>query len=484
MENTPKKIRLAIVDHDEKEQEAFTTYLKSKGYEVFNYLKKEMLLNENRSIIWDIVLISQEQHNKSNQHFIETLNSKYPSMPIIILSLDNSEEATKFILGRVGCDFILKPIQLHQLQISIEKALFNSQYNTSTLKSTISPDLEENVLDNSIEIIGSSPKFMEVLNISNKVASSDASIFISGESGSGKEVIARYIHKSGNRKNAPFVAINCSAIPENLLESELFGHVKGAFTNAIEKKIGLFEEAENGTLFLDEIGDLTLSLQAKLLRVLQEKKIKRIGENIFRQINVRIISATHKNLAIEVKENRFREDLYFRLNVVPIYIPSLNERAVDILPLAEYFLRKYCRVNNFSNKMFSENVKSYLLVHHWRGNVRELENSVERAVVMCKTDVLELNDFLLDSSQELIEIDVEPKENKTKIALAHAEVFKVGMQKSLLPLEKVVQEYIEFAINRNGGAKDRTAKEIGIDRKTLYRKMKRFENTLMLSKLT
>lgn len=332
-------------------------------------------------------------------------------------------------------------------------------------------------------IVGNSNAIVSTLQTCKKVAPSHGSIFITGECGSGKEIIARYIHSESCREG-PFVAINCSAIPENLLESEMFGHARGAFTGAVDKKAGLFEEAENGTLFLDEIGDLTIDLQVKLLRVLQDKKIKRIGENEFRPVNARIISATHKNLIKEVEANKFREDLFFRLNVIPIHVPSLRERVDDILPLAEYFLLKYIKLNNFSSKQFSNEAKNYLLENPWQGNVRELENSVERAVVLCKTETIEPGDFFISETSELEASDkfellgesigsVALVENTTEDG---AEIFKVPIYNSLLPLQHVVQKYIEFAVNRNGGAKDRTAKEIGIDRKTLYRKMKSFEH--------
>ena len=215
------------------------------------------------------------------------------------------------------------------------------------------------------------------------MAPSTANVFITGESGSGKEVIARMIHNLSPRKDKAFIALNCSAIPESLLESELFGHAKGSFTGASDKKIGLFEEASGGTLFLDEIGDLSLPLQAKLLRVLQERKIKRIGENQMRAIDVRILSATHKDLRKEIAEKNFREDLFFRLNVIPIQIPPLRERKEDIVPLAEYFLRKFTLLNGSTNiKGFSKDALEWLLHQVWPGNVRELENVIERAVVL------------------------------------------------------------------------------------------------------
>jgi two-component system, NtrC family, response regulator HydG len=268
------------------------------------------------------------------------------------------------------------------------------------------------------------------------------------------------VHELGDKKDGPFIAINCSAIPENLLESELFGHAKGAFTGANEKKIGLFEEANKGTLFLDEIGDLSLPLQAKLLRVLQERKVKRIGENQYRDITARIICATHKDLRKEVSEGRFREDLYFRLNVIPIYMPPLRERRDDILPLSEYFLKKFSLMNNMQVKGFSKDAVQKLENRDWKGNVRELENAIERAVVLSTSDIIQAEDL---PSDEAFPSSGENNENKSGITFEDDKP---------LTLDELSKKYIQHIFDKNGGAKEQTAKDLGIDRKTLYRKLK------------
>lgn len=307
-------------------------------------------------------------------------------------------------------------------------------------------------------IVGTSPKFVSALEIAKRVSMSNANIFISGESGSGKEVFARYIHNNSRRRHGPFVAINCSAIPETLLESELFGHAKGSFTGASDKRVGLFEEAEGGTLFLDEIGDLTLPLQAKLLRVLQEKKIKRVGENIYRPIDNRIISATHKDLNSAVQDCQFRDDLYFRLNVIPICVPPLRERKEDIGALAEIFLQRFAKENGSPAVRFTEEAIQYLQECEWPGNVRELQNSIERAVVLTSGPEVKREDFLPSN----------------RIAPVHQDKhgFFVECSGELPSMEEVIQKYISFAVSHNNGAKDKTAKAIGIDRKTLYKRLK------------
>lgn len=307
-----------------------------------------------------------------------------------------------------------------------------------------------------LNIIAQSPRFQEVLNVARRVAASSANVLITGESGTGKEIVARMIHDLSSRSREIFVPINCSAIPDQLLESELFGYARGAFTGAMSGRPGLFEEANGGTLFLDEIGDLDLHLQAKLLRVLQEKKVKRVGENHYRPLNIRILAATHNDLTDDVQQKKFREDLYFRLNVVPIEIPPLRERTEDILPLALYFLKKYSLKHHSSEKKFSPDVAAFLLSQTWWGNVRELENAIERAVV-------------LSSKNEISSMDLEVGQKKPP----HLEsIFERLCQKEgrLLSLEEMTQQYIEYALQVNKGVREKTARDLGIDRKTLYRK--------------
>lgn len=310
------------------------------------------------------------------------------------------------------------------------------------------------------QIIAHSPLYKEVLENARRAAQSSANVLISGESGTGKEVVARYIHSCSHRHKSAFVAVNCSAIPEQLLEAELFGHSRGAFTGAVASHMGLFEEANGGTVFLDEIGDMDLHLQAKLLRVLQEKNIKRVGENHYRSLDIRIIAASHMDLSEAVERKKFREDLFFRLNVVPLQIPPLRERKEDIGPLAEYFLLKYAKKHGLPKKQFSDEVLPQLMNNNWGGNVRELENIIERAVVMGSNNYITLNDIQEPRRQHGPELSV-----KQSFATLHQ---KEGR---LFSLEELCQHYIEYALEINQGAREKTAKDLGIDRKTLYRKI-------------
>lgn len=475
MNNEKKNEKLVVVDDDPVICELLVAYFKQRGYEVYTFLDTESALQscKNKNIRWDLLISDLQLPNISGLKFVEEIKLMRPDLPIIFITATNSVEIALDAINKGACDYIIKPIHLPQLQISVERALQISKLNQNI--SELRQHIKTKDSKHSEFIIGRSPKLLLALDVAKKVATSNANIFISGESGSGKEVFARYIHSESNRSKGPFVAINCSAIPENLLESELFGHAKGAFTGAIDKKVGLFEEAENGTLFLDEIGDLSLPLQAKLLRVLQERKIKRVGENEMRSINARIISATHKNLAAEVREGHFREDLFFRLNVIPINIPNLKSRSEDIIPLAEHFLKKYALINNCSATEFSRDAKKYLQENLWKGNVRELENAIERAVVMCTTPQIELSDFLVSNNEVNTETIAPTSYNETKTTYEAKDIFSLKVQNSLPELQEVIQRYIEFAVQRNGGAKDRTAKEIGIDRKTLYKKIKNSE---------
>lgn len=455
---------LMIIDDDKDLLDLLNSFFKQRGYNVVTYEDAREALDdiESSKVSADVVLSDFKLPVMSGVDFIKRIRKINLVLPIILMTAEGSLEVSLEAIEAGAYDFVLKPLHFPQLLISVQRALFLNQVQTenSNLKSLFT---EQDFLGLK-GVIGRSPGFKQAIELAKRVSSSQANIIISGESGSGKEVVARAVHDLGERKNQPFIAINCSAIPENLLESELFGYAKGAFTGAMGSKIGLFEEANNGTLFLDEIGDLALPLQAKLLRVLQERKIKRIGENQPRDITARIICATHKNLKKEVEAGRFREDLYFRLNVIPIYMPPLRERKEDILPLSEYFLKKFSVMNNVTLKGFSKEAIKKLEGLPWQGNVRELENAIERAVVLATSDYIEPDDLPNHEHTQ--------GESKGGDA-ANNSMFSIN---SLMTLDDVCKKYIEFIFKRNNFAKEQTAKELDIDRKTLYRKLKEIES--------
>ena len=455
---------LVIIDDDIDLLELLSSFFRQRGYNVSSYEDARVALAEieSKKVTADVVISDLKLPVMSGLDFIKRIRTFNAVMPIILMTAEGSLEVAVEAIEAGAYDFVLKPLHVPQLLISVQRALFLNQVQVenTNLKNLFN---EQDFLGLK-GVIGKSPGFKKAMELAKRVSSSQANIIIFGESGSGKEVVAKAVHELGERKSGPFVAINCSAIPENLLESELFGYAKGAFTGAVGSKIGLFEEANKGTLFLDEIGDLALPLQAKLLRVLQERKIKRIGENQTRDISARVICATHKDLKKEVEKGNFREDLYFRLNVIPINMPPLRERKEDIIPLSEYFLKKFSLINNASIKGFTKLAIKRLESLNWKGNVRELENAIERAVVLSNSEYVDVDD--------LPQIDNASNETaSTNIDSSHS-LFAIN---SIMSLEEMSKKYIEFIFKRNGFAKEQTAKELGIDRKTLYRKLKELE---------
>jgi DNA-binding NtrC family response regulator len=462
-----RKQQIAVVEDDEDVREFILAFFRAKEMVTKGFGSAIEFLESiaGAADLPDVVISDLRLPDVDGVELVKRLKEQGIELPLIMLTADASSQNAIEAIEAGAYDFLVKPLNFPQLQVSVERALHFGQMQAEVkgLKAVL--DLTQSATG----IIGKSPGLRRAVDLAKRVASSPASIIISGETGTGKEVIAKAVHQFGCRAKEPFVAINCSAIPEGLLESELFGHAKGAFTGAVDKKVGLFEEAGAGTLFLDEIGDLSLPLQSKLLRVIQERKIRRIGEAQDRRIGARIISATHKDLKKEVSEKRFREDLYFRLSVIPILIPPLRERREDIPPLAEYFLRKFAVMNGKNLRGYDKGAMEHLLRNPWPGNVRELENAVERAVVLAESTQITLEDLQgFEEPPSTTEYEERPQ-----LAPVPNEVgdFFISAQDSLPSLDSVTAQYIQFALCRNGGAKDKTAREIGIDRKTLYRRL-------------
>lgn len=469
-EQSEKCRQIVIVDNDLEVLDVVSAYFKPRGYSVIGFNDAAAAIAESTRTgkNWDVLITDLKFPTMSGIEFTVQIKKHLPSLPVILMTQPSSTDTAVEGVKSGAYDFLVKPINFGQLQVAVERAVHLHSLNgdISHLREIIKASTGEQG-----RMIGRSPAFLAAVDIARRVAKSSANILITGESGSGKEVFAKFIHRESGRKTGPFVAINCSTIPENLLESELFGHAKGAFTGAQEKRIGLFEEAQDGTLFLDEIGDLTMALQAKILRVLQEKVIRRVGENQNRVINCRIISATHKDLAAEVSAGRFREDLFFRLDVIPILIPPLRDRPEDLLPLAESFLRKFAVSNGSPAKTFSKAAAQYLLTSPWRGNVRELENTIERAVVLCGQAEISIDDFL-PMAPGLMAVGPSEAENEIGNECFEKSEFCVRFSERLPTLDEVIRQYIAFAVANKNGARDKTAKEIGIDRKTLYKRLR------------
>jgi two-component system response regulator HydG len=455
---------ILLIEDDFDLAEMIQAFLRQKGHHCVHSDDPVVALQSIHSekIKPELILTDLKMAQMTGIEILKALRRNEVRIPVIVITSNRAMEMAVEAIHEGAFDYVVKPLNLAQILITLERALYLSrlQGENATLKTALQIKEGSSLPD----VKGKSPQFLRVLELARRVASSTAHILVTGESGTGKEVIARTIHKLSPRAKKPFVAINCSAIPEQLLESELFGHAKGSFTGAIDKKVGLFEEAEGGTLFLDEIGDLNLQLQAKLLRVLQEKKYRRVGENQLREANVRVISATHKDLSEEVRRGNFREDLFFRLNVIPIKIPTLQERKEDIIPLADFFLKKFASLNGRENLNLSKEAVQWLLVQPWKGNVRELENTIERAVVLCQESVIPVEDL---REFEAIE---SPRSSMDFLETAANDTTEV------LTLDQVTKNYIKLVLNKNNGAREKTAKELAIDRKTLYRKIQEIES--------
>ncbi|RMD50967.1 MAG: sigma-54-dependent Fis family transcriptional regulator, partial [Ignavibacteria bacterium] len=362
-------------------------------------------------------------------------------------TLENAVKATK--LG--AFDFLEKPIDRDKLLISIRNAVGHSKLKkeNETLKENLG--IEQ-------DIIGESKKIRQIIETVDRIAQTDARVLITGENGTGKELVARRIHKQSARKDFPIVEVNCAAIPNELIESELFGHEKGAFTGAVQQRIGKFEQADKGTLFLDEIGDMSLQAQAKVLRAIEEGIIERVGGNKQISVDVRIIAATNKNLEEEIEKGNFREDLYHRLNVIPIYVPPLRERKEDIPLLVDHFTKKFCSQNNYPLKSFTDDALELLKNLSWKGNVRELRNIIERIVIM-------LPEEKIDATMIRPLVGLQNIKDESLIDTSNSfQEFK----------EKAEKAYIIKQLEENDWNISKTAEIMEIQRSHLYNKMKKY----------
>jgi DNA-binding NtrC family response regulator len=404
--------------------------------------------------IYDLVITDLCLPGGSGMDIIKKVKSTTPDTEVIMLTgfgtIDTAVDAMK--LG--AADYIAKPFKQEEMLVIIDKVLQQRKMR-SELKHLKRAFAETFNFEN---IVGNSPAIKKIIDVVKQVAPQDINVLITGDSGTGKELFAKAVHNNSPRSDCKFVAINCSAMPDLLLESELFGHVKGAFTSATTNKKGLFEEAHGGTIFLDEVGDTSPSLQAKLLRVLQEDEIRPVGSNQTVKIDVRVIAATNKCLETLVAQNRFREDLYYRLNVISINIPSLADRREDIIPLAYHFLRMYCRHFKKVDMTLTQAACDKLTSHEWPGNVRELENTIKRAVALSISDRIDVENLFL--------MNPVPKPIDT--------ADMGGGSRKGLSLAELQRQHILQSLKENNWNYSLTASKLGIGRTTLWRKVKKF----------
>jgi two-component system response regulator HydG len=403
---------------------------------------------------FDLILMDVRMIKVSGLEALREIKAHNPAIPVIIMTAFSSVETAVEALKNGAYDYLTKPLDFDELRLIIERAMDHRQLREENRR------LREN-LGNHFDrqnIIGRSPAMATLLETVAQVAPSEATVLITGDSGTGKEMIAGAIHFNSPRKEGPFVKINCAAITETLLESELFGHEKGAFTGAHRKRDGRFQQAHGGSLFLDEISEMSFAMQAKLLRVLQEREITRVGGEEVIKVDVRMITATNKDLLQAIEAGRFREDLYYRLNVVTLGIPPLKERREDIPLLAQHFLKMFTEKNRKQIKGFTPHTMDRLLKYDWPGNVRELMNTVERGVVLSRSEYL-------DEGQMPLDLNSESSRNGMP-----------GMEtiSEELPLEEVEKATILKTLESAGGNKSETARRLGITRRTLHKKLKKY----------
>jgi DNA-binding NtrC family response regulator len=381
---------ILIIDDERPIRSAMRDILEYEKYKVDEAEDGAVGIEKVAANKYDLVLCDIKMPKKDGLEVLTHILENHPEVPVVMISGHGTIETAVDAIKQGAFDYIAKPLDLNRLLITVRNALDKGVLVEETNK------LRKKVNQNKLtDIVGESAGIQEVKNMINKVASTDARVLITGSNGTGKELVARSLHQNSSRKNAPFIEVNCAAIPSELIESELFGHEKGAFTSAIKQRKGKFEQAEGGTLFLDEIGDMSASAQAKVLRALQENKITRVGGEKEIKVNVRILAATNKDLIHEIKENNFREDLYHRLSVILIHVPSLNERTDDIPVLANYFLQKICDENGMPKKEFTKDGLKALQDINWTGNIRELRNLVERLLILSdqQIDAVSVNKY-------------------------------------------------------------------------------------------
>jgi DNA-binding NtrC family response regulator len=443
---------LLVVDDDLAMREMLASLFEEQGFHVEQAETADAALARVADFDFDVILSDIKMPGRSGIELVGELRRLRPDTPVILMTAFGSIDSAVESMRAGAFDYITKPFEPDVVQFTVERALERRALEEENRRLRRAVDQSAALGD----LIGISPAMREIFALVRKVAHSKASVLITGESGTGKEVVARAIHFHGPRASRPFLPINCTAIPEGLLESELFGHVRGAFTGAHTSKRGLFEKAHGGTLFLDEIGDMGPGLQSKLLRVLQDREIRPVGGTQSVKVDVRIVAATNKDLAREMEAGRFREDLYYRLNVIPVHIPPLRERPEDIPALAESFVRKHAEGRR---RFLSPAALERLRTCTWRGNARELENVIERALALAEGDEIGPADLPLPASAE----GTEDSERAFVRACARRQ----------LSLREVEDLYIDEVMATAGGNKVHAARVLGIDRKTLYRRAER-----------
>jgi two-component system response regulator HydG len=447
------KTKILIVDDEAPHRQMLDAVLSVEGYEIHHAGDGQEAISLVEERFYDLILMDIRMSKVGGIEALKKIKKISPGIPTIIMTAYASVDTAVDALKSGAYDYLTKPLDIEELKILVKKALHHRKLEQENVY------LKERLGDrfDFSNIIGRSTAMQGLFETIALVAPSEATVLIAGESGTGKELIANAIHQNSPRANRAFIKVNCAALPETLLESELFGHEKGAFTGALARKQGRFQLAHTGSIFLDEVGEMTPTTQTKILRVLQEREFEPLGSTQTVKVDTRVIAATNKNLLEEIEQGNFREDLYYRLNVVNLEVPSLRERREDISLLADYFLKKYVEKNRRLIKGFTPRAMDLLIRHSWPGNVRELENVVERAVIMARGDLIsqgELPDAIrdLDGETEKTAVDLSPGRS----------------------LKEVERDMILRTLEDTGGNRTRTAEILGISRRTLQLKLKEY----------
>lgn len=456
--------------------------LKKNGYEVHSAGDGDLALKKLREEDYALAILDIKMPGQTGLDILSAIKAERPNLAVIIMTAQDTMKNAIEAMKKGAYDYLAKPFELEELEILVSKALENQRLNqeVKNLRREVSRHL-----DREVKIVGNSKAIRELFKTIGKVATSDVSVLITGESGTGKELVARAIHQNSIRAKGPFLAVNCAAIPKDLLESELFGYRKGAFTGAQGDRAGFFEMAHKGTLFLDEIGDLSLDLQGKLLRILQEKEVQRLGSSEGKAVDVRILAATNQDLSKLVKEKKFREDLFFRLNVIPLNLPPLRERKEDIPLLVKFFIDRFAEAMNTGQKEVTPRALEFLQSYHWPGNIRELENIVKRAAILSPSAKLDQKDFSYflgqteDYAQEemgemgledTIRAKLKPFMEKMK-DVEMKDLYHTIMEMAERPL-------IELVLQKTKHNQIQAAKVLGINRNTLRKKIRELKVSL------
>ncbi|HZX96114.1 MAG TPA: sigma-54 dependent transcriptional regulator [Myxococcales bacterium] len=445
------KARILIVDDEETTRELFAELLERWGYDVDQTADGHEALKIASETHPDVIISDLVMPKLDGLALVRALREEQPDTPVVIITGKGTIDAAVEAVREGVFDFVEKPLDPARLKVILQRALEKKEtlHEMQVLRRRLGQ------VDSGVGLVGGSPPMRRAMELVEKVAPSKASVVITGQSGTGKEMVARAIHQLSPRRDKPFIAINCSAIPASLIESEMFGHERGAFTGAQERRLGAWELADGGTLFLDEIGEIPIELQAKFLRVLEEERLRRLGGKSEIMVDVRVISATNRDLKEEIKASRFREDLYFRLNVFHINLAPLKERREDIPLLVQHFIDRFAREGGKKLQGVSPPALKLLTDYAWPGNIRELRNTLERAVILCGSGI------------------IDPEHLPSELASGGGESAYLKLPYGL-PLREIEKEYILATLTRLQNNKARTSQALGISEKTLYNKLYRY----------